>query len=587
LAAESRHRKLTESMNLILLRDSSVDESGASLRRLCLAAEPLASVVLSAMAMGLNYRPKKGRNRRSAKVRSSGETIYMVPESWEINSVLSRQRRLNRSDFKSEIVCYKENLPLGSAFLPRPGAVNSLDSWFAISNGRFLTTIDPALMERVLAHADADLLAVNADPDLLVASERLRLTPEGDVAGFRRVYSDTAEFAMVPGDWPHRLFVRASVLEQVVSDGSLPLSFSELSGKCQSARLKMRAVDVGGAVLDLETEQGMLCACCEVLSEDGCAELSTGDSSSASRSARIVGEVLFGENVDISPQAVIIGPSIIGDGVTIESGAVVSSAIIWPGARVPENQIVRNRILQGPDCDWEHPDRHRRAGSSLYDSGLQQKSRDVFRRWPRLSYARCLKRVADFVAALMVLILFAPVIPFIALAIKLNSQGPVFYADRRQGLHGKVFGCLKFRTMVTGAAQMQDKLRFVSQVDGPQFKMEDDPRISSVGRFLRATYIDEIPQFFNVLFGQMSIVGPRPSPEAENTLCPSWRDARLSVRPGITGLWQLYRTREPMRDFQEWIHYDTMYVRSLSLKTDLVTCWQTAKKLLDNFVSQF
>ncbi|MEK7992640.1 MAG: sugar transferase, partial [Planctomycetota bacterium] len=86
---------------------------------------------------------------------------------------------------------------------------------------------------------------------------------------------------------------------------------------------------------------------------------------------------------------------------------------------------------------------------------------------------------------------------------------------------------------------------------------------------------------------QMSVVGPRPSPESENTLCPHWRDARLSVRPGITGLWQIFRTREPMRDFQEWIHYDVQYVRSLSLKTDLWICWQTTRKLLDNFISQF
>jgi lipopolysaccharide/colanic/teichoic acid biosynthesis glycosyltransferase len=141
--------------------------------------------------------------------------------------------------------------------------------------------------------------------------------------------------------------------------------------------------------------------------------------------------------------------------------------------------------------------------------------------------------------------------------------------------------------MVTGAHAIQEKLRVVSQVDGPQFNMADDPRISTVGWFLRETYIDEIPQFFNVLLGQMSVVGPRPSPEPENTLCPFWRDARLSVRPGITGLWQISRTREPMKDFQEWIRYDVEYVRNLSLKMDLWICWQTTKKLLDNFISQF
>ena len=177
--------------------------------------------------------------------------------------------------------------------------------------------------------------------------------------------------------------------------------------------------------------------------------------------------------------------------------------------------------------------------------------------------------------------------PFIVLAIKLNSPGPVFYRHKRQAKHGKEFYCLKFRTMIVGSEQMQDKLRTISQVDGPQFKIDDDPRISAVGRFLRNTYVDEIPQFFNVLLGQMSVIGPRPSPESENTLCPFWRDARLSVRPGITGLWQVCRTRQPMKDFQEWIHYDTKYVKNLSLRMDLWIFWQTIKNLVKNFIRQF
>jgi len=141
--------------------------------------------------------------------------------------------------------------------------------------------------------------------------------------------------------------------------------------------------------------------------------------------------------------------------------------------------------------------------------------------------------------------------------------------------------------MRVGADKMQEKLRIASQVDGPQFKMKNDPRLSDVGKFLRDTYIDEVPQFLNVLLGQMSVIGPRPSPEQENTLCPSWRDARLSVRPGITGLWQVCRTRQPMKDFQEWIHYDTKYVRDLSVRMDLWICWQTAKQLVKNFIGRF
>jgi len=141
--------------------------------------------------------------------------------------------------------------------------------------------------------------------------------------------------------------------------------------------------------------------------------------------------------------------------------------------------------------------------------------------------------------------------------------------------------------MVEGADQIQQKLRFKNQVDGPQFKVENDPRVTPVGGFLRDTFIDEIPQFVNILLGQMSLVGPRPSPKAENLFCPLWRYARLSVRPGITGLWQICRTRRPNRDFQEWIYYDTNYVRNLSLGLDLLICGRTVKKLLLNFVRKF
>jgi lipopolysaccharide/colanic/teichoic acid biosynthesis glycosyltransferase len=190
------------------------------------------------------------------------------------------------------------------------------------------------------------------------------------------------------------------------------------------------------------------------------------------------------------------------------------------------------------------------------------------------------------VIAGIALLLFAPFFPIIAVVIKLSSSGPVFFKDKRQGIHGKAFNCIKFRTMIVGADNMQDKLRALNQVDGPQFKIGDDPRVNNVGRFLRATYVDEVPQFINVLLGQMSVVGPRPSPELENELCPFWRYARLSVRPGVTGLWQVFGTREPLRDFQEWIHYDVKYIKELSLKLDLWICYQTAKKIIKLFVSQ-
>jgi len=251
-----------------------------------------------------------------------------------------------------------------------------------------------------------------------------------------------------------------------------------------------------------------------------------------SPSSRLVGKVLLGKNIRIGPKAIVVGPTIISNNVRIGSSVVINSSIIGPGVCVPQNQLVQNRVIKGPQCNWKRLNRATNNNSNVIVSakfglGSQQRIKDTFRIWPRFSYAGWFKRIADIVAAITVLILFAPILPIIALVMKFTSSGPVFFKDIRQGLHGKEFNCLKFRSMIVGADEIQDKLRSVSEVDGDHYKMEDDPRLSGVGRFLRDTYIDEVPQFLNVLFGQMSVVGPRPSPESENTLCPSWRDARL------------------------------------------------------------
>jgi lipopolysaccharide/colanic/teichoic acid biosynthesis glycosyltransferase len=475
------------------------------------------------------------------------------------------------------------------------------------------------------------VVAVNVAPVLLGKREKMRLTAQGKVAGFRRLYCDSAEVAPVSTDWPHHLFVRTNVLEKVLAGCALPQSFSTLLERAFSNAVRLRAIKVGGAVLDLETQDGLLNFCRAGITKIRPLPAASRDGANTiSRDSRLVGKVLLGKNVYIGPKAIVVGPTVIGDNVKIEQGAVISSSIIGPEVIVPQNQFVQNRIVKGhfsfKVVDARIDARHgnsklgRPASSfcrkvfcgdtsfdnvkqdstppvklsskqicrpQLFDLNRKQRINDSYRSWPRLSYAGSFKRIADCFAAVIVLVLFAPIMPFIVLAIKLTSPGPIFFKDKRQGLYGKTFNCLKFRTMHLGADKIQDKLRFVSQVDGPQFKMADDPRISAVGRFLRETYLDEIPQFINVLLGQMSVVGPRPSPESENMLCPFWRDARLSVRPGITGLWQVYRTRQLMKDFQEWIYYDTKYVRNMSLSMDLWICCQTTKKLVDNFINQF
>lgn len=186
------------------------------------------------------------------------------------------------------------------------------------------------------------------------------------------------------------------------------------------------------------------------------------------------------------------------------------------------------------------------------------------------------QRAFDIAASAAGLVFLSPLLLVIAILVKVTSRGPILYAHTRQGLGGKEFPCLKFRSMRTGADAIQAQLRAQNEVDGPQFKIACDPRVTRIGRWLRKTNIDELPQLINVLVGHMSLVGPRPSPDQENQYCPAWRRARLSTRPGITGLWQVLRNRKVSKsDFQEWIYYDVEYARHRSFWLDLQILFYT------------
>src|SRR5262249_26970173 len=181
------------------------------------------------------------------------------------------------------------------------------------------------------------------------------------------------------------------------------------------------------------------------------------------------------------------------------------------------------------------------------------------------------------------LIVLSPLMLLIAVLISLDSDGPVLFGHRREGRQGRVFKCLKFRTMTQDAESRQRELYAASAMDGPQFKLDNsgrgDPRVTRIGRFLRPTNLDELPQLINVVRGEMSLVGPRPSPFRENQVCVPWREARLSVRPGITGLWQVCRHDRSEGDFHQWIEYDLAYVQHMSLWLDLKIFVATALTL--------
>ena len=272
----------------------------------------------------------------------------------------------------------------------------------------------------------------------------------------------------------------------------------------------------------------------------------------ASRAAA-AGEVWVDKEATLDPAAKCIGPVWVGAGRTLVAGqTVIGPAVIWDDpARRPSIEAIQWLDIEPTEPP---PDPTPRAGSAL---------------------DRFSKRAFDVAAAVLAIVLTLPLYPFIMLAIWLEDGRPFFFAHRRETLGGREFPCVKFRSMRKDAEHMKAQLRARNQADGPQFYIENDPRLTRVGRFLRRYNLDELPQFFNVLLGHMSVVGPRPSPHSENQYCPPWREARLSVRPGITGLWQVKRTRRTGSDFQEWIKYDNEYVERRSFWLDLAIVART------------
>jgi exopolysaccharide biosynthesis polyprenyl glycosylphosphotransferase len=178
-----------------------------------------------------------------------------------------------------------------------------------------------------------------------------------------------------------------------------------------------------------------------------------------------------------------------------------------------------------------------------------------------------LKRIMDLVLGLALVLILSPLLVGSALAILVRDGRPVMFKQLRGGYHGQPFNVLKFRTMVVGAEAQQAALRSQNERTGPVFKIGDDPRVTSLGRFLRRTSIDELPQLFNVIRGDMSLVGPRPAILEEISQYDLWHRRRLSVKPGITGLWQVTARMEP--DFEHWVELDLEYIDNWSLWGDL------------------
>lgn len=300
--------------------------------------------------------------------------------------------------------------------------------------------------------------------------------------------------------------------------------------------------------------------------------------------ATIIEPVLLGENSHIEEGAIVVGPTVIGGNCTVKKNAVVAECILFDGSMVEDSSHVRKCLLGNGAVVSR--DRRIQDFILLGDSASASQSG-----WPLpwsfygsptpgfqcVAKLRCrqqhlstdylrAKRLVDIVCSILALVICAPLMAVIALAVKLDSPGGAIFRQRRCGKDGREFTMYKFRSMVAEAEELKRELMARNEVDGPMFKIASDPRTTRMGLFLRTTNLDELPQFWNVLRGDMTLVGPRPLSWDEMRFNPSWRDTRLLVKPGLVGTWQV--ESHDKNSFADWVVLDTYYVHHCSMWLD-------------------
>lgn len=195
---------------------------------------------------------------------------------------------------------------------------------------------------------------------------------------------------------------------------------------------------------------------------------------------------------------------------------------------------------------------------------------------PHNSFALAIKKIMDLSVSFFMIIFLSPVLLLIAILIKTTSPGPIVFKQARVGLRGRQFSLFKFRTMIVNAEKLKKDLETENEMDGPVFKIKDDPRVTKIGKFLRTTGLDELPQLFNVLKGEMSLIGPRPPLPTETLQYKRWQLRRLSVKPGLSCFWQIKPDRNNIK-FEKWMELDLAYIDNWSLRLDFIILLKTIK----------
>lgn len=439
---------------------------------------------------------------------------------------------------------------------------------------------------RVHAEHFGAVFAAHADSDGDAKTEHVVLDASGNVRKVQRVYD-----RMI---WSHS---NSSRVPYCVVPHGLALQGTQFPLATMRQRIAARGVPlrdlpITSPLLDLSRSDEILRLTAEHAANPlpdefhgyqrrpGRGRALVADNASVACSAHLVGDVIVNPDAHVGARATLVGPTVIGRGATIGEGATIAQSLIMDRAVVAPLATLHQTVYvaaHAQELDDQVDNAHHRR-EQLTDEGFRLIKDDKSQACSiahRRKLTLAVKRAIDVSAAAAGLVVLFPLLAMTALLVKLTSPGPLFFVHRREGKGGREFGCIKFRTMRADADGMQRDLGRQNDADGPQFIMKRDPRVTRLGAILRKSNLDELPQLINVLLGQMSLVGPRPSPFRENQICAPWREARLSIAPGITGLWQVCRHDRDEGDFHQWIYYDVAYVRNLSIRLDMKILWYT------------
>jgi len=484
----------------------------------------------------------------------------------------------------------QEPAPLGTAGCLRSLLRSDLQEPLLVVNANLLFSVD--LREMVRAHRErgaAATVAVVRDGQAGQARpQRERLSLHGDGA-LHRIEVDYGPVAINDHRTAGLYLFDRTALDRIPEGIYYDLKEQFLPALIK-AGLPVLAHPISGYLRELNTAEDYLLAHFDMCN---------GRTGSSRISEELADGMWVQGQVDLPPDVIVIGPVVLGPGVRVGSGArLIGPLVVGRGSEIGEGAQVRESVL-GEGVSVGRRARVERSiladGLRLGESAVVRDSlataetltvgdlnlveRDLkitlaslpFERYigagaRRQAYSG-LKRAFDLALALVGLAVAAPIMLAAAFAILWDSGTPILFRQRRMGRDGKPFTMLKLRSMRVDAEKVRVQLHQKNEVDGPVFKIANDPRFTRVGGFLRRYSLDELPQLWNVLIGDMSIVGPRPLQDGEMRLSPAWREARLRVKPGLTGLWQV-TSRERGR-FQDWIQHDLRYVRAQSFSLDL------------------